>query len=133
MLRVVGLLSYEDGGVQNGQRRNRSRLEIVRDVLMVVAVGVRKTRIMYQANLSYPLLEKYLHRLLRSRLVECEDGLSYSITAKGKEFLQMYTELLERHRRIREEVSGAGKDRLLLENMIFSKSFSPRQTRKERC
>jgi predicted transcriptional regulator len=105
---------------RNDRKKNRHRLEIVRDVLSIVTLKARKTRIMYQANLSYPLLEKYLNRLLDSGMVECEDGICYLITRRGKEFLQMYNEFIEHHRRIREEITGVDKDRLLLENMVFN-------------
>jgi predicted transcriptional regulator len=102
-------------------------LEIVRDMLFIASVRVRKTRIMYQANLSYRHMEKYLKSLLDSGLIECDDFSCYLVTSKGKEFLQMYDEYLERTRRIGEEVSGARKDALLLENMCFSNGCAPKQ------
>ena len=40
--------------------KNRRRLDIVREVLSIASVKVRKTRIMYGANLSFVQLEKYL-------------------------------------------------------------------------
>ena len=101
-------------------KKYRQSLEIVRDMLSVASVKVRKTRIMYQANLSYRQLEKYLKGLLESGLVECGDDSFYLITWRGKEFLQMYEDYLERSRRIGEEIKGARKDRLLLENMCFN-------------
>lgn len=118
------MLNALDAQLGNSERKNRNRLEIVRDVLVVVAVKVRKTRIMYQANLSHPLTEKYLNSLLLNGLVERDDGFCYLITSKGKEFLQMYAEFLDRHRRIREEINGAGRDKLLLESMVFQNSNS---------
>lgn len=121
------MLKVLDVQVQNSERRNRNRLEIARDVLLAVAARVRKTRVMYQANLSYPLLEKYLNNLLQSGLVERESNSCYLITARGKEFLQMYAEFLELHRRIREEISGADRDRLLLERMAFNNTPSPKK------
>lgn len=38
----------------------RSRYEIIADMLNVVSGRAKKTKIMYQANLSYKLLQKYL-------------------------------------------------------------------------
>jgi len=89
-------------------------------MLSAASVKTKKTRIMYQANLSYRQMEKYLNSLLESGLVECEDDSFYLITGKGKEFLQMYEDYLERCRRIGEEIKGARKDGLLLENMCFN-------------
>jgi len=107
-------------GARAKERRYRRSLEIVRDMLSIASVRVKKTRIMYQANLSYRLMEKYLSSLLDGGLVACDDESCYLITRRGKEFLQMYEDYLERRRRIGEEVQGARKDKLLLENMCLN-------------
>ena len=104
----------------NKGRKYRCNLEIARDMLLIASVKVRKTRLMYQANLSYQVMEKYLKTLLDNDLVECHDDSCYLITQKGKEFIQMYSDYLERHRRIREEIDDFDKDRLTLENMCFN-------------
>lgn len=44
---------------------NRNSLDIVRDMLAVASTGARKTKIMYQANLSYVQVKKYLRDLLK--------------------------------------------------------------------
>jgi len=97
--------------------KNRDKLEIVRDVLSAALGKEKKTRIMYQANLSYQLMEKYLTNLLETGLVVCMDGTSYMVTKKGKEFLQMYEDYCGRCQRIEETIEGVHKERLLLENM----------------
>ena len=117
MLWLSRVLSFDLG--KRG-KKNRHSLEIVRDMLSVASVKVRKTRIMYQANLSYRQMEKYLKSLLESGLVECDDDSCYLITRKGKEFVQMYADYLDRRRRIGEEIKGARKEKLLLENMCFN-------------
>lgn len=109
-------------------KRYRYSLDIVRDMLLVATVRVRKTRIMYQANLSYRHMEKYLNGLLENGLIECDDFACYIVTSKGKEFLQMYDEYLERQRMIREEIKGASKDRLLLETMCFNNGCLSKQS-----
>jgi predicted transcriptional regulator len=96
-------------------------------MLLVATEKVKKTRIMYQANLSYRHMEKYLNGLLDSGLIECDDFACYIVTSKGKEFLQMYNEYLERRRRINEAIEGASKDRLLLESMCFNNGCFPKQ------
>jgi len=72
---------------------------------------------MYQANLSYRLMEKYLNSLLDSGLLECNEGSFYLITGKGKDFLQMYDDYLERCKKINDDANGVLKHRLKLENM----------------
>jgi predicted transcriptional regulator len=93
-----------------------------------MSVRVRKTKIMYHANLNYNVLEKYLRGLLEGGLVECDGDSYYLITGKGKLFLQMYNDYLERCRRIMEEVDGTARDRLLLESMCFNDKSSDKLT-----
>ncbi|MGA2683278.1 MAG: winged helix-turn-helix domain-containing protein [Candidatus Bathyarchaeia archaeon] len=102
---------------ENGKRKNRGKLDIVREILIIASVKVRKTRIMYQANLSFVQVERYLHSLLEVGLVESFDGAFYLITPKGKEFLQTHTEYLTRAQRLGEQVVETEKSRLLLEGM----------------
>ena len=99
-------------------------MRIIADILSIADAGAKKTRIMYQANLSYRLVEKYLTNLLDSGLVERDGDSFYQVTCKGKEFLQMYTSYIERCRRIGEEIDGAQKDVLLLENMCFNNEYN---------
>lgn len=77
------------------QRKNRSRLQIVADILQVAKNGSNKTRIMYQANLSFELLRRYVDFLKRSGLLQTvdRDGKSYVTTEKGHRFLEEYDEL----------------------------------------
>jgi len=96
-------------------------------MLAIASVKVKKTRIMYQANLSYRLLERYLTSLLESGMVECDGDSFYSITSKGKEFVQMYEDYVERRRRIGEAIQGVRKDRLLLENVCFNNDCSSKR------
>ena len=125
------LLKVSDLGLRQ-KNRNRNRLEIVRDMLSAASVETKKTRIMYQANLSYRLMEKYLNSLLESGLVERNDDSSYLITWKGKNFLQMYDDYLGRCRRLGEEVRAARKDRLLLENMCFNNEMNSKRLASEK-
>jgi predicted transcriptional regulator len=126
------LLRVSDLGLRKKKNKNRGRLEIIRDMLSAASEKTRKTRIMYQASLSYRLLEKYLNSLLESGLVECVDDSFYLITWKGKEFLQSYDDYLERCRRLGEEIRGVRKDMLLLENMCFNDESNSKQMAKEK-
>ena len=79
------------------KRQNRSKIEITANILELAKDGSRKTRIMYLANLSFELVQKYLKRLENLRLVEVKNANSgervYHITATGREFLTDFYEL----------------------------------------
>jgi len=79
----------------------RSRLEIVANILSVVSEGAKKTHIMYGANLSYKLLNRYLGEVFNAGLV-CLNGECYEITDKGQHFLEQCISLLEHKRRLNE-------------------------------
>lgn len=103
----------------NGSRKNRGKLDIVREILSVVSAKVRKTKIMYQANLSFTQVENYLQRLLESGLIESFDSTFYLITPKGQEFLQMHTDYLTRLQQLGQEVIETEKSRVQLEAMCM--------------
>ena len=69
------------------------------DVLALATSGIKKTHIMYRANLSYEQVHLYLGELIAKRLiaqdVSSSDGVVYRITEKGREFLLYYTRLAE--------------------------------------
>ena len=50
--------------------RYRDRLQIIADILVIASRRARKTQIMYQANLSYRLLCRYLGEVLEAGLVK---------------------------------------------------------------
>jgi predicted transcriptional regulator len=108
--------------------KNRRRLDIMRDMLSVMSVRVRKTKVMYQANLNYNMLEKYLRGLLESGLVECDGDSYYLITSRGKLFLQEYNDYLERYRQIREEIDETARHRLMLESICFNDKSTDKLT-----
>jgi predicted methyltransferase len=88
---------------------------------------------MYQANLSFRLIEKYLATLLEQGLLKCDTGSCYLITQKGRKFLQMHREYTERCKKIGEDMDEALGKRLALENMCFNEKLDPRRqlSRKE--
>ena len=77
-------------------RRNRTRLEIMASILTIASEGVRKTRIMYQANLSFRQLQEYLEYLtqrdLINKKIENTDNY-YQTTERGFQFLKSYQQL----------------------------------------
>ena len=105
---------------------NRTRLEIARDILSISSEKTRKTRIMFQANLSYELLCRYLKALISSGLLECDGKGLYGTTKQGQLFLQKYAEYAKKNRRLNEEINGSIEDRALLENMCFTYEADPK-------
>ena len=68
------------------------------DVLSLATAGIKKTHIMYRANLSYEQVHMYLAELMGKRLVAqdiSDDGVVYRTTDKGREFLQYYMRITE--------------------------------------
>jgi predicted transcriptional regulator len=53
---------------------NRSRTEIVGNILDAANGGASKTKIMYTAFLSYNQLKEYLSVLIENNLIEYRDG-----------------------------------------------------------
>jgi predicted transcriptional regulator len=93
------------------RKNNRGKIQIMGDVLSLATSGIKKTHIMYRANLSYEQVYLYLEELISKRLIVQDvsaDGVVYRITQKGREFLSYYshlTELLEEHKQ-EEEPTG---------------------------
>jgi predicted transcriptional regulator len=67
--------------------KNRGRLSLVVAILDAASAGASKTRIMYMANLSYKLLQKYLETTMSLGFVRL-NGSNYELTAKGRHFLK---------------------------------------------
>jgi len=68
------------------------------DVLSLSTSGIKKTHIMYKANLSYEQILYYLNQLLSKGLIaqDLSDGaLVYRTTEKGREFLACYSRMSE--------------------------------------
>ena len=96
--------------------KNRDRLSIVAAVLEASNTGATKTRIMFAANLSFNLLEKYLAVALKSELVRVED-YRYSLTEHGREFLKQYRHFEECYIRAQTLLESLSSER---EKLAFS-------------
>jgi predicted transcriptional regulator len=72
----------------------RNDLDICADILKVAKSGAKKTHIVYQANLNFTLVKKYLKRLINSGFIEDNnDGELYITTQRGFKFLEQYSKL----------------------------------------
>jgi len=80
---------------------NRTKIDIMANILQVANGGAKKTHIMYQCNLSFRQLHAYLNLLvdiglLEARALKTEDkGNSqlFETTSKGKAFIKAYHSL----------------------------------------
>ena len=74
----------------------RSRTEIVAMILDAANGGTTKTKIMYNACLSYYQLKEYLTMLIENELIEYIAGTkTFRTTEKGLIFLRMHDEIGE--------------------------------------
>ena len=74
----------------------RDRLDIIADILNVASRDAKKTQIMYQANLSYKVLQRYLNEIIDASLIKFENNQQlYKLTFKGQEYLEAYKEYLD--------------------------------------
>jgi predicted transcriptional regulator len=84
--------------IASERKNNRGKIQIMGDVLALGTSGIRKTHIMYKANLSYEQVHLYLGELIGKRLIAQDvspEGVIYRTTEKGREFLLYYTRLVE--------------------------------------
>jgi predicted transcriptional regulator len=107
--------------------QHRTSLQILAEILRIVRPGARKTRIMYQANLSFMMLKKYLDFALETELVACPETRGcYFATPKGHEFLERYDKFLLRSSKVEDEMQAMAKERAMLEE-----SFMGRERRRD--
>jgi len=97
----------------------RDRLDIIADILSVVSLKPKKTQIMYQANLSFRVLQKYLTRMSDSSLICFEaENRCYVLTDKGKVFLETYQEYSKRNRKAEKIYSEVNLKKETLEKLF---------------
>ena len=105
-----------------GLGRYRKKIEIVRDILQTVLTGAGKTRIMYQCNLSYKLLKRYLEDLKRAKLLRVEKQKDYLITKKGELFLKRFEDYTDHAERVNQKTNKINNLRENLEGMLSNKT-----------
>lgn len=69
--------------------KNRSREEIIAEILWTVLEPRGKTTIMHKSMLSYGQVKSYLNVMMERELVQQESG-KWVISEKGKTYLQAY-------------------------------------------
>lgn len=71
-------------------------MQIAAEIIEIAKEGSRKTRIMYQGNLSFELLRRYLDFLTKSGLLKVQErgeDRMYVATEKGRRFLEEFRDL----------------------------------------
>jgi predicted transcriptional regulator len=93
-------------------------MEIIADILHVVSREAKKTQIMYQANLSYRLLSKYLMEVRKAYLISFQtEKRCYVLTSKGMEFLERYKEYSKRNKHVEKQLNDVNVERRVLERL----------------
>ena len=105
----------------------RNRIEIIADILNVALVSVNKTKIMYVANLSYRLLEKYLHEIIELDFITFRNN-SYEVTEKGRDFLERYNEFSRKYIMIDDKLRKIMLEREVLKRLCEA---SPQNMKKK--
>jgi predicted transcriptional regulator len=90
--------------------KNRDSLGIVAAILESANSGAAKTHIMFRANLSFNLLEKYLDVACTAGFVQPNSG-RYQLTELGREFLKEYKHFNERYDRARRTLESLSSER----------------------
>ncbi|BCU68117.1 hypothetical protein HS7_15540 [Sulfolobales archaeon HS-7] len=79
--------------------KKRDRYELIGDILETIRPGVRKTRLMYQANLSFDLANKYIEELeMKGLIIKRAD--MFFLTERGKLVLDKLRKYNENKRSI---------------------------------
>jgi predicted transcriptional regulator len=98
MQSAISSPSFERKKSKSNGGTNRGKIQITADILCLSTVAIKKTHIMYKANLSYEQVNYYLSDMLNNELISqhiLEDGIVYRTSEKGREYLKHYTRLMD--------------------------------------
>jgi predicted transcriptional regulator len=105
-------------------RNYRDKFDIIADILKIAKRNPKKTQIMYQANLSYTVLKKYLARIMQSSLISYEnEEHCYSLTDKGQKFLVLYEEYSKANNLLQKRAKDTHIKKTSLEKLCLTKNF----------
>jgi predicted transcriptional regulator len=69
---------------------NRSREQIIANILSAVNTPIKRTHIMYHANLSFDQLKIYMDYLHNKKLIQQTEDDLWEITDAGRAFVGQY-------------------------------------------
>ena len=77
----------------------RSNIEIIAEMLKVGENGAGKTKIMYNANMSYKQIQKYLGFLMNEGFIDKVEvgnpSVTYKVTDRGLDLLNSINNIME--------------------------------------
>jgi len=80
--------------VLNGDiQEKRTRMEIVAGIINVCRQPATKTRIVYEVNLNFLMLEKYLGKYLLKNGLLKQEGRAFKATVKGEQWLAQFEQV----------------------------------------
>jgi predicted transcriptional regulator len=103
--------------------KNRDRLSLTAAILEAAGSGANKTRIMFAANLSYKLLEKYLQAAIDAGFVRLNDS-NYVITDSGRDFLRKYHSFSKKRLQVEDALGDLASERDRLVQIIEKRHLS---------
>jgi len=73
----------------------RERLEVIHDILTTInkESQIRPTKLLQKSNLSPQMFKQYIQELTKKKFIT-KNEVHFSLTKKGKEFLQEYKTIL---------------------------------------
>jgi len=87
-----GQMIVGETGQRIGVGRRRSNIEIIADMLRVGENGAGKTEIMYNANMSYSQIQRYLDYLVNQGFIDRVNMdntmVAYQVTESGLQLLK---------------------------------------------
>ncbi|SRR5579884_1787200 len=109
---------YYENDEKSPALKNRSKLDIIYDILSSSSAGIKKTHIMSRANLSTEQMNFYFNTLISHSLLDIakdsDNNLIYRTTQKGAKFLQCCAQIRSLvHPTIKEE-GLAGETTMLM-------------------
>lgn len=99
----------------------RDRFAIIADILEAVSKNAKKTQIMYQANLSYRVLQKYLADITNASLIYyTPEQQCYKLTDRGQEFIEIYKQYCRHSKNVEKRLNYLNNSRRTLEGFCPS-------------
>ena len=99
----------------------RDRFAIIADILEAVSKNAKKTQIMYQANLSYRVLQKYLVDVTNASLIYyIPEKHCYELTDRGQEFIEIYKQYCRHSKNVEKRISSLNNSKRALEEFCPS-------------
>ena len=96
----------------------RQRIDIIADILEIANLEAKKTQIMFRANLSYRVLNKYLQEILEASLISFEEERRcYTLTNKGNDFLNAYKDYCRNNKHVEERLNDIIKTKKTLDEL----------------